>query len=604
MNNQSGQKKGKGCFRPGCIALVIIPLLLIAVLFICFRSSRSLPDRFALLVPLGGTIDEIRRESGLPPFIASREPLSLQDILFILDHASGDKRVSEVLLTIGELKTTPAKITELRQAIEKVRSRGKKVTAFLHSAGDSDYLLASACDSVVIERGGFLLLDGLKAETLFYAGTLGKIGVGFQAAQWKKYKSGIEPFVRTGPSREYLEEVNSLLSEVYDDYLAYASRRRGISRDSLASIIDRVALMTSEKAKSYGLVDGISSLWQLQRTMTRKITGKEGAQIEDAFVGADRYRLAFSEAMKPDIHESIAVITIAGTIVRSAGEMMEDFGQSVDVQTVKNSVEAALDEKSVKAIVLRIDSPGGDALASAEMLEMLDSAAARKPLVVSMSGVAASGGYMAALAGKTIYAAPLTITGSIGVFALKPDISALAKNIGLERDVVTRGRFADANTPFKPLEGEALDKFIAASGDIYQDFLRKVAASRKITVAEVDSVAGGRVWTGSQAIKARLVDRSGGLFDAIKAAQALAGIEKSKTPRLLFYPEEKNWLENLLKPGKGGLSARLSASLRKQILRDLVPESHVTSLKAFYRMLVKKGGVQVLAVMPQEIVVY
>jgi protease IV len=586
------------------MALLIIPIVVFAVLFIFIRSSRALPDRFALLVPLGGTIDEIRHESGLPPFISSREPLSLQDLLFILDHASTDKRVGEVLLTIGELKTTPAKISELRHAIDKVRAGGKKVTAFLHSAGDSDYLLATACDSIIIERGGFLLLDGLKAETLFYAGALGKIGVGFQAAQWKKYKSGIEPFVRTGPSREYLEEVNALLSEAYDDYLANASHRRGISRDSLSSIIDHVALMTSDKAKSYGLVDGVSSLWQLQRTISMKITGKKTPQVEDAFVSADRYRLAFKQAMKPDTKESVAVITLSGSIVRSSGEMMEDFGETVDVETVKNAVDAALDEKSVKAIVLRIDSPGGDALASAEMLEMLDSAAVKKPFVVSMSGVAASGGYMAALAGKTIYAEPLTITGSIGVFALKPDISMLAKNIGLGRDVVTRGRFADANTPFKPLEGEALDKFIAASGDIYQDFLSKVAASRKMTVAEVDSVAGGRVWTGSQAIKARLADRSGGLFDAIKAAQSLAGIEKTKTPHLLFYPEEKNWLENLLKPGSGGISAGISAALRKQMIMDLVPESHVSSLEAFYRMLVKKGGVQVLAVMPQDIVVY
>jgi protease IV len=605
INTPVMQNNKKGCLRAGCLASFLVPIVIVAGLFMFFKSSRTLPDRFVLKVPIGGTLEEIRKESGLPPFLARQEPLSLQDLLFIFDHAASDSRVREVLLDIDGLRTSAGKNEELRDALGKLRASGKKVTAFLRSPEDSDYLLASACDSLVIEKGGFLMLDGFKAEMLFYAGTLGKIGVGFQAAQWKKYKSGIEPFVRTGPSRESLEEVNALLSEAYDDYLSYVSKNRHISRDSLENIINREAVMTPEKARNLGLVDGISSLWRLQRSMSRKITGKDPSSSDDeAIVGAGRYASDFRYPMKPDTRESIAVVTISGTIVRSEDDVMGDGGKNIDAAALRSALDTALAEKSVKAVVLRIDSPGGDALASSDMLEMLDSVAVRKPLVVSMSGVAASGGYMAALAGKTIYAQPLTVTGSIGVFALKPDMSGLLKKIGLERTVVTRGRFADANTPFKPFDEESLKKFVEASGTVYDDFIGKVAVSRKMRPAEADSVAGGRVWTGNSAKKVHLVDRTGGLFDAIREAQSLGGIDKARTPHILLCPARKNWLESFLKTGGSDIFGIAAAALKQQFLHEVLPQQEFSSLEAFYRMLMKTDGTKVLAVMPGEIVIY
>ncbi len=603
--NQTGmQNNKKGCLHRGCLVSLLIVIGSVAAFCLLFRSTRSLPDRFVLKVHIGGALDETRRDSGLPRFLASKEPLSLQDLLFLFDHAASDRRVERVLLDIDGLKTSAAKNAELRDAIEKLRARGKKVTAFLRSPEDGDYLLASACDSLVIQKGGFLLLDGLKAEMLFFSGTLGKIGVGFQAAQWKKYKSGIEPFVRTGPSRESLEEVDALLSEAYDDYLGYVSKRRKIGRDSLEAIIDKVALMTPEKARSFGLVDGISSLWKLERQMSRNLTGKEPDADDKAIVGAERYASDFSSPMKPDTPQSVAVVTLSGSIVRTSAESAGDLDRNIDVATLRSALDAALADKSVKAIVLRIDSPGGDALASSEMLEMLDSAAVRKPLVVSMSGVAASGGYMAALAGKTIYAQPLTITGSIGVFALKPDMSGLLKKIGIDRSVVTRGRFADVNTPFKAYDDESMKKFVEASGTIYDDFIGKVAASRKMRTTEVDSVAGGRVWTGKSAMRVRLVDRSGGLFDAVSEAQSLGGIDRAKTPHILLLPARRNMFESLLKSGGADVAGMIAASLKKELLQEIAPQREFSSLESFYRMLVKQGGVQVLAVMRQEIVVY
>jgi protease IV len=606
MNNNSTSttpKRGRGCWRNSCLALIIVPVLLIAALYLFFRPSHHLPDRCVLNLQLSGDISEVRAESSSLPFFASKEPLSLQDLLFVLDHAAGDERVREVLLEIGGVHATPAKISELRGAIEKVRAKGKKVTAFLSSAEDSDYLLATACDSIVIERGGYLLLDGLKAETLFYTTPFGKIGVKFQAAQWKQYKSGIEPFVRTGASKEYFEQIGALLDEVYLDYLNYASNRRGISSDSLRAVIDRIALMSAGKAKALGLVDGIASEWELKCAMNRKITGKEPTRDNDAIVTGDDYRAAIDWPVKPESDERIALITLSGPIVRTAGESALGMGEGIDVETLRNSLDAALEDKKVKALVLRIDSPGGDALASAEMLQMLDSAAVKKPLVVSMSGVAASGGYMTALAGKTVFAEPLTITGSIGVYALKPEISGLVTKIGLGRDVVTRGRFADSNTPFKPLDGEAYQKFVQASGEIYDDFIGKVAVSRKMPITAVDAVAGGRVWTGSRALKAGLVDHIGGLFDAIRAARILGKMDMSKTPRIMLYPEQKNWLETLLQGNGADLAAKVTVAFRKQLLHEVIPVRQFSSMEAFYEMLMTSGKLHMLAVMPSEIII-
>ena len=599
MNNTVTSTKRRGCFRNGCLALFLFPLFLFAGLYWAYHSSHALPDRFVLLLPLSGEVNEIRDESSSLPFLPSNESLSLQELLFVLDHAVADKRVSEVLLDIKGVQTTPAKIAELREAIEKVRKGGKKVTAFLHSAEDSDYLLATACDSIIVERGGYLLLDGLRAESLFYTTPLGKIGVKVQVAQWKKYKSGIEPFVRTGASKEYFQQINALLDEVYDDYLGYVSKRRGISRSSFETLINQDPLLSAKKARTLGLVDGIASFWELQRTLTRKITGKELTSDNDAFVSGAQYRSAVDWPQKAESRDRIAVITLSGMIVRSAGEM----GEGIDVETLKNSLDAALEDKAVKALVVRIDSPGGDALASADMLQMLDSAAVKKPLVVSMSGVAASGGYMAALAGKTVFAQPLTITGSIGVYALKPNISGLVEKVGLGRDVVTRGRFADANTPFKPLEAEAYSKFVAASGEVYDDFLGKVASSRKMHITQVDSVAGGRVWTGSRALKAGLVDRMGGLFDAIHSAQLLAKMDMTKKPRIMLYPQQKNWLESLFQGKGASFSSRIAAGVKKQLLHEIMPHRQFASMAAFYEMLMNSGQLQMLAVEPCEIII-
>jgi protease-4 len=591
-----------GCLKRGCLFTVLLPLVCLALILWLHHGSRSLPDRFVLSVPLSGALDERAPSASGLPFASAEGPLSLQDLLFTLHHASSDPRVAAVLLDIDAVRTTPAKISELRRAIERVRTGGKKVFAFLHSPEDSDCMLGAACDSVIVAEGGFMLLDGLRAETLYFATPLRKIGMSFQAAQWKRYKSGIEPFVRTGPSPEAEEEVSALLDEVYRDYIGYVSRRRHITPDSLRSIIDNVTLMTSREAVRLGLADGVASSWRFRRELERRFTGKEPDPESGYFVGADRYRDSMEWPMKADTKDRIALITMSGPIVRTTGEEALGLGSGVDVAAVRSSIQGALKDRRVKAMVLRIDSPGGDALASSDMLEMLDSAAVRKPLVVSMSGVAASGGYMAALSGHSIFAEPLSITGSIGVYALKPEISGLVQKIGLGRSVVTRGRNADANSIYKPLDGEAYSKFVEASGEVYRDFVAKVARARKMSPGRVDSLAGGRVWSGRRALEVGLVDHFGGLFDALGEAQRLGGIDSARQPEIVFYPREKSWLELLYRGDFSAIGPRVESSLAGRVIGRLMPGMGPVPA-ALYPLLSGDHGGEVLTVMPCDIII-
>jgi protease-4 len=299
--------------------------------------------------------------------------------------------------------------------------------------------------------------------------------------------------------------------------------------------------------------------------------------------------------------DRIAVVAITGMIVSDgAGGVGE--AEVTDVSTVKQALQTALDDPKVKAIVLRIDSPGGDALAASTMLELLEEAKTKKPIVASMSGVAASGGYMVALAGSKIYAEPLTITGSIGVFSLKPDLGGLLEKTGIRREVLTRGRFADAYTPFKAFDDASFRKFVETAGTIYDDFIAKVAKGRKMTPAEVDAVAGGRVWSGRRALEVGLIDRIGGLADAVQEAQKLAKMDAKAKPELLYLPVRKTWLEYLLAGDASQLTSALAAGVVRESLGELQPLANLPGTKTA-RFLLRTEEPQVLALDPVEVTI-
>ena len=546
-------KKKIGAGKIGCIVVVLVFLVLAIGIYRLVTTQKSLPEEFVLKIDISGDIRETLDTGFSLPFERESQELSLQDIIFLLDRAGDDNRIKGVLLDISGVRTGSAKIQQIQRAIERTRETGKLVNAFLRNAGDQDIWLASACDAVIAERGNFLLLDGLKAELLFYTGTLEKLGVSFQAAQWTAWKSGVEPFTRLSASPEFRERIEMTLDNVYAAYTGYVTKQRGIPLETYENIINEKTVLSADQARNLKVVDEISGHWEyLERLKKTYGKGKGNQDDNDVLVSGTRYKATVSWPYEPEMKESIAVITASGPIIRSADDVTtraED--QGFDEETLRSSVQAALDDESVKAIVLRIDSPGGDALASANMLQILDSAKVQKPIVASMSSVAASGGYMIALAADSIFAEPLTVTGSIGVYALKPEISKLQEKINLNREVFTRGENADGFTVFKPLDAAGMAKFMETTGWIYNDFITKVARSRKMTPEEVEAVAGGRVWLGETAVKKGLVDRIGGMREALRTAQLMAGMDSAAVPGLKFYPEPQGWMDYLLGGGPG-----------------------------------------------------
>ncbi|MGC8774643.1 MAG: signal peptide peptidase SppA [Chlorobaculum sp.] len=590
------RKKG-GCLRAGCLTSVVLLLLLAGLGWFAHQRGNRLPDRFVLRVPLSGGIDERAPDDALLPVGGTRRQLSLEELLTILDRAKTDKRVDSVLLQIDGLGASPAKIQELRSSIAAVQQSGKKVTAFLITPSDNDYQLAAACDSIIVQKGSWITLDGLKAELFFFTDPLKKLGVSFQAAQWKKYKSAVESFTRTSPSPENLEETGALLDDAWADYLDYVSRQRHIGKEAFRGVIDSLAVVTPEKALELRLIDRVATEHQLEKEYSKRLD----KPVKELFVGGGAYLVA-TGGMKPKaVGDRIAVITITGMIV---GDQTADMGEGerTDVSTVKQALRTALDDSKVKAIVLRIDSPGGDALAAATMLELLQEARLKKPIVASMSGVAASGGYMVALAGDKIFAEPLTITGSIGVFSLKPDLSSLLEKTGIRREVLIRGRFADAETPFRAFDDASFRKFVELTGTVYEDFIAKVAKGRHMTPAQVDAVAGGRVWSGKRALEVGLIDQIGGLGDAVQEAKKLAGMKKEVKPELLYLPAPKTWLEYLLGSDTSDMVSALTAAMVRESLGQLQPLSRLPGA-GIARFLLRTDAPQVLALDPVEVVI-
>ncbi len=544
------QKKKLSAGKVGCLVIIILFLAAGIGIFRMFFAQRSLPATFALVMTLSGELKETADPAPPLPFFPDTRELSLQDLIFLLEDAGKDERIAQVLLDIDNIRFASAQIRQLQDAVQRTSKAGTPVVGFVRGGGDQDLWLASACDTVIAERGNQLLLDGLRAEMLFYAGTLEKIGVSFQAAQWKAWKSGIEPYTREGASQEYREQIGTMLDGIYEEYTGYVSRQRGLSQEAFKSIIDEKTVVSAEDALRLRLADRVSGFWEYTEKLKRELS-PQGAEkrSDDLLVSAKDYMHAVAWPYKPSTTDGIAVITVSGVIVRSAGDMPGGTQPGSDEQSLRDALDAALDDESVKAIVLRIDSPGGDALASANMLQMLDSARVEKPLVASMSGVAASGGYMVALAADSIFADPLTVTGSIGVYALKPSIQGLQEKIGLRREVVTRGKNADAYTLFKPLDEAGFAKFMETTGWIYDDFINKVAEHREMKPEEVEAVAGGRIWSGRAAVTAGLADRTGGLHQAVEAAQRMAGIDSSLAPTLKFYQGRKGMMDYILEGG-------------------------------------------------------
>jgi protease-4 len=519
-----------------------------------------------------------------------------------IKKAKDAKDIQALYLQLDGLAVGWGKVDELRKAIADFRASGKKAYAFLEMGMSKDYMVALACDEVCMPEGGFLLVAGMQAEVLFFKDMLDKIGVKADAVKAGAYKGAVEPFTRNSLSKENREQIEGVIDDWFEhSYIGTIIQSRPNKKwtpDVVKKMID-AGPFTPKPALKLGLIDRIAYPDELKDIVKKEQSAEKvnvlkdyGAHKPDELDFSNPFTLLSKLFERPKSSSSskpkVAVIYMVGPIVTGKGGEGVFGGSMVGSTTMVEAIRKAENDKTVKAIVVRIDSPGGSGLASDLIWAELKHC--KKPIVASMSDVAASGGYYVAMPAQKIYAEPGTLTGSIGVFGMKLVMGGLEDKIGLKTETITRGANAgifSTTTPFSPSERKAMEAMIA---DFYEMFLTKALEGRKkagkdMTLAQLDKLAGGHIWTGRQAKANGLIDELGTLDDAIAAAKEMSG-NKGVEMELLVLPKPKTFLDTLME-GKG-VDDQLSLSAARALGREF-PEM-TRRLRMMEAMLQMRGA--------------
>lgn len=427
--------------------------------------------------------------------------------------------VTEVVLVIGRLETGLAHVTELREAVHALRAAGKRVVAEISNARELEYFIAAACDEIRIDPAGLLTIDGFAMSVGYYAKALAKLGVRFDSVEVGRYKTGPDPLVLERPRAEEDEVRREIMDAAYARLEKTLREDRKLDPAAIEKIV-ATAVFTPKDALEHHLVDGFT----LDPDPTKVPTQREAVAS-----AAELVRLDPRWSSAP----SVLVIPIVGAIVKSAGDNPLP-GPAATAEQLVPLIEAAREERDVRAVVLRIDSPGGEIVASELIWRAVRRLAEAKPVVVSMGEVAASGGYYVAAPAHLIFAQPHTITGSIGIFQVKLDLSRLYDLLGVHNALYKRGDKADASSSdrgFTPEERVRLEQILR---QLYDDFVGKVAVGRKLELEQARAAAEGRVYLGERALQLKLVDRIGSLADAIDAAKERAGFSEEDRVAVRF----------------------------------------------------------------------
>ncbi|MDA0673528.1 MAG: signal peptide peptidase SppA, partial [Cyanobacteria bacterium] len=473
--------------------------LLVLLLATASRETEPLMDPDSVLVlDLSTDIQDAVPPSGASVVLeetlagTSTEAISIYQAITAIQAAAEDEDIAGLFI-YGNSNEGLATLGELRAALETFQTSGKPILAYEVGWSERDYYLTSLADTVVLDNTGLLELNGFEAETQFLSGALNRYGVGVQVLRAGRYKSAVEPFVRTENSPEEDAQLNALLGDLWQDFLSTVADSRDATPTRLQQVADAGGILLAPEAESLNLVDRLA-YYDDVLTELQTLTGAEPADGED-IPSIDLVAYSNLVASRQDAQGEVVAIAYAeGEIV--LGEGGEGLiGSDSFSRTLR---ELRLDE-DVKAVVLRINSPGGSATASEIIADAVDRLSAEKPVIVSMGNLAASGGYMMAAGGDRIYASPTTITGSIGVFGLLLNLQDIANRNGITWDVVKTARFADLGTIARPQSPEELALQQTVVDDLYDRFVAIVAEGRDLTIAQVESVAQGRVWSGTDA---------------------------------------------------------------------------------------------------------
>lgn len=499
----------------------------------------------------------------------SAKRMQLRQVTRAIEAAAADEDIAGIFLR-GQLApggSGYAQLREVREALLAFRKSGKPVKAYLSYALTGEYYLASAADHVTLDPYGAVLMPGLASQPMFFAKAFEKFGVGVQITRVGKYKSAVEPFTRTDMSPENRAQIQKLLNDVWAELVAGVESSRGLEPGALQKVVDAEGFVRAQPALAAKLVDRVA-YWDVVLEELKADTGRKGGretfkQIDlksyAKLVGRDGLAARRSGDKKVELggRDKIGIVYAEGDIVDGQGH---DENTVYGDKVARDIRELRLDD-NVKAIVLRVNSPGGSASASEVIQREVRLAREKKPVIVSMGHLAASGGYWISTYGDRIFAQPTTITGSIGVFGMFLNFQGLTNDkLGLTFDTVKTGHFADAGTVVRPKTAEELALFQTIVDWIYEEFTGKVAESRKLDLAQVREIAQGRVWSGSEALKLGLVDELGGLSDAVRYAAEKAKLGEKF--RIVELPRKKQFGE--------ALSEALEGRKREQAVRGPV----------------------------------
>ncbi len=483
--------------------------------------------------------------------------VTLRTVLDTIDKAAKDKRIVALYLDGTKSSTGSgtglATLKEVREALERFRATGKKIIAYDVDLGEQEYYLSSVANTVVLNPMGTLEINGFSSQPLFYTGALQKFGIGVQIIRVGKYKSAVEPFVLKKLSPENRQQTQGLLGDLWIEFLSTVGKSRKITPQQLQAIANTQGELMASEARTRRLVDRVAYLDEVVADL-KQMTGSTEEDKSFRQMTLTTYaKVETKDLKKRSSNNKIALVYAEGEIVNGQGS-----GSQVGGDSFARQMRQLRQDEDVKAVVVRINSPGGSATASEVIRREVELTRKEKPVIVSMGDYAASGGYWIATAGDRIFAEPNTITGSIGVFGLQFNVQKLANDNGITWDVVKTSRFADSATVSRPKTPQELAIAQRAVNQIYNQFLDKVAQSRKLPKQKVAQIAQGRVWSGQDAKQLGLVDEIGGIDRAVQYAAKQAKLENDW--ELEEYPKVRSLEQRILE----SLSSEVSARNAKQ----------------------------------------
>jgi protease IV len=521
------------------LALVTILVTMEIVSVVIAAYLNHISPNTVLVLDIAGDIPEQASEDVLTQLVAGR-PTTVADILQGVDRARTDSRITGIEVRVTPSTMNMGKLQEVRDAIRRFNTSGKFSVAYLEYASNAPYYLASACRTVVLMPKSLLYVRGLMASTTFYRGALDKLGVYPDFIRIGEYKNATDVYTEKKYTSAHRAATQTLLEDWDGQFLRGIAEARGLKPDDVARDV-AAGPLPSEEALSAKLVDRVAYADEVREFIKQKNHGS------DSHLTLRQYL----ERTAPDAGAQLAVIYAVGEIVpgRSGRDPLGEPLMGSD--TIARQFRRAREDDSIKAVILRVDSPGGVPFSSEVIRREVAMTRRSKPVVASMSDVAASGGYWISMSANKIVAEPGTLTGSIGVFVGKFNLLGLYEKLGLSKDYIATTENATLDWPFRNYTPAQRGNLMKNMRETYHNFIAGVAEGRHLSLEAVDKIGQGHVWTGERAMKLGLVDKLGGLETAVQTAKELAGIPASEKVGLLFLPEPESLLEKIRDAANG-----------------------------------------------------